>query len=282
MVEQLASISAYLFFGMASLLAILELILPAKKPVDSINRRWSANIGLFLFGSALARLLVPLSAVAVSELSISGEIGLFHQWPESTALVILFAVLCLDLLSYIQHRVFHVCLPLWRLHMVHHTDRDIDFTTTVRHHPVEIAAGMAILYGFIVIMGIPAIAILLYALAESVVSLLSHANLRFPARLNRLLSLLIVTPAVHAVHHSAERSETDSNFGMVLTVWDRLFNTYRELAPGQIAPDVCGLEYFREPKDGNFFRLLYLPLLSIPAADEIGETAPGETHQGEQ
>ncbi len=274
MSEQLTLFSAYLFFGLAVLLAILEMVQPASKPDSaSVNRRWGANLGLYLVNASTSRFLLPLSAAAVSEMPISRELGLLHQWPVAFPLAVVTGFLALDLLAYFQHRLFHAWRPLWRLHLIHHTDVETDFTTTVRHHPVEVVLGTLILYGFVVVSGIPALSILLYVLAETVVALLSHANLRFPAKWERVLSLLLVTPAVHAVHHSASRPETDSNFGTVFTLWDRMFSTYRKLPDGQVGPLKCGLEYFRAPEDGRFLRLLWLPLRPIPAVAEETESA---------
>lgn len=268
MVEQLVILNGYLFFGMIILLILLELVVPALPQTSSVSRRWVANIGLFLLNNAFSRFIIPISSLFAAELPITKEYGVLNQLPIDSVYLIIIAFFAIDFFYYLMHRVFHRFKSLWRLHLIHHTDVDVDVTTTERHHPLEAVLSSAMFFVFVIVIGLPAAAILLFAIVSTIVTLLSHANLRLPAVVEAKLSWLVVTPAVHSVHHSADQRETDSNFGVVFTLWDRLFCTYCELKPGQKGPIQMGLEYYRDPKDGHLLRLLWLPCVKTPTQSE--------------
>src|SRR5205823_5695174 len=126
------------------------------------------------------------------------------------------AVVALDLIIYLQHVMFHAVPVLWRLHMVHHADLDIDATTGVRFHTVEILLSLGIKVAAVVLLGTPALAVLIFEVILNATSVFNHANVRMPAWLDRLLRLLLVTPEMHRVHHSVIPRETNSNFGFNL------------------------------------------------------------------
>ncbi|MEM7320774.1 MAG: sterol desaturase family protein, partial [Pseudomonadota bacterium] len=139
----------------------------------------------------------------------------------------LVAILCLDFAIWLQHLVTHKVPVLWRLHRVHHADRDMDVTTAVRFHPVEIALSMGLKIGLVYGLGPSALAVLLFEILLNGTAMFSHANLAVPQWLDRVLRWVIVTPDMHRVHHSVKRSEHDSNYGFALSVWDRIFHTYQ-------------------------------------------------------
>lgn len=264
MLDQLTFSYVYVFFGAACLLALLEIALPAREHKESVNRRWSSNIGLYLINTLLYRLMAPLSAFALSEHLLEKGGGLLQGLGLPSVFIFVLGFLLLDLLKYGEHRVFHSFKPFWHLHLVHHNDTEVDFTTTERHHPAESAVGILVLYGFIYIMGITPLSLMAYFISGGVVALFSHANIRLPATVDNLFAFCIVTPGFHGVHHSPKTSETDSNFGLVLTFWDRIFGTYNKArATTEEAPKM-GLDYYREPRDGHLIRLLYLPFVPLP------------------
>lgn len=118
-------------------------------------------------------------------------------------------------------------MPLfWRFHRVHHSDRDIDVSTAIRFHPIEIAASMLLKIGLVYLLGPPAIAIVVFEVILNGTAMFNHANMRLPLGLDRVLRLVLVTPDMHRVHHSDIRREHDSNYGFALSLWDRLFRTY--------------------------------------------------------
>ena len=175
------------------------------------------------------------------------------------AIEFLLTFLLLDFWRYWEHRLFHRVPLLWRVHLVHHSDTQVDVTTSERHHPFEFLIGTAVLMALIAALGLSAAPAGLYLLAATVVALCSHANLRVPGALDRRLRWLIVTPAVHAVHHSDLQRQTDSNYGSVLTVWDRIFGTYSD--PEGVAVRHFGLAYFHRPADTGLARVLQQPFL---------------------
>jgi sterol desaturase/sphingolipid hydroxylase (fatty acid hydroxylase superfamily) len=122
--------------------------------------------------------------------------------------------------------VTHKVPLLWRLHQVHHADRDIDVTTAIRFHPIEIALSMLLKIGLVYALGAPAAAVVAFEVILNGCAMFNHANIRLPRRLDAVLRLFIVTPDMHRVHHSIDRSEHDANYGFNLSIWDRLFGTY--------------------------------------------------------
>jgi sterol desaturase/sphingolipid hydroxylase (fatty acid hydroxylase superfamily) len=145
------------------------------------------------------------------------------QW-----LVILLSVVALDLIIYWQHVMFHALPNLWRLHQVHHADRDFDVTTGLRFHPIEILLSMGLKIAAISLLGPPAIAVLIFEVLLNTTALFNHANVSLPRPLDRVLRGMLVTPDMHRIHHSAIAAETNSNYGFNLPWWDYLFGTYRD------------------------------------------------------
>jgi sterol desaturase/sphingolipid hydroxylase (fatty acid hydroxylase superfamily) len=171
-------------------------------------------------------------------------------------------VIALDLAIYLQHVVFHHVPWLWRLHRMHHADLDIDVTTGVRFHPVEIVLSILIKIVVALTFGVPALGVVIFEVLLNATSLFNHSNVALAPRLDRLARWIVVTPQMHQVHHSIERAETDSNFGFNLPWWDRLFGTYRvKPAAGEQAMTV-GLPIFRDVAELKIWRLLTQPFRS--------------------
>jgi sterol desaturase/sphingolipid hydroxylase (fatty acid hydroxylase superfamily) len=197
------------------------------------------NLGLHFLGEWLFRLVVP-GSIALALLSASGgpvfspvaRIGVIGgPWAVFAA-----SCLLLDLAGYLVHRLEHAMFPLWRLHSVHHADIDVDATTAVRHHPFEIILmGIAILVS-VVILGVPLWAWAAYSPLVLMSQLAQHANVRLPARLDATLGLLLMTPGLHRTHHASTPEHFNCNFGEVLTVWDRCFQTLAPPLPEQNPP----------------------------------------------
>ncbi|MGH9692840.1 MAG: sterol desaturase family protein, partial [Bryobacteraceae bacterium] len=145
-----------------------------------------------------------------------------------------------------------------RLHRMHHADVDVDVTTGVRFHPLEILLSLAIKIAAVVALGIPPIAVLIFEVLLNATSLFNHANVALPPRLEVFARWIVVTPQMHQVHHSVERAETDSNFGFNLPWWDRLFGTYRE-KPAAGDGIVLGLPDFRDQVELRLTRLMTQP-----------------------
>lgn len=218
------------FLGLFAALAMAEAMRPAHPRAQSRARRWPANLALVVLDTASLRLValaVPFAAVAAAVDARANGWGLFNAaalpgWAE-----ILLAVLLFDLAIWAQHLVTHKVPLFWRFHRVHHADRDMDVTTALRFHPVEILASMGVKIGLVYVLGPAPAAVLAFEVLLNATALFSHANLHLPPRLAAAIRTVLVTPDMHRVHHSVHRKEHDSNYGFCLSVWDRIFGTMR-------------------------------------------------------
>lgn len=231
-------------------------------------RRSTTNIALVVIDTALLRVAFPLLAFDLALQLEERGTGLLSALPPLPAIII--GVLLLDVLIYWQHRLLHMIPFLWRLHRVHHADTGFDVTTGVRFHPLEIALSMAIKLGVIFLFGITPVAVLIFELALSIGSLFTHANLRLPEGFERPLRWLLVTPEMHRVHHSWHRDETNSNFGFHLSIWDRLFGSYRDQPRDGHTGMTIGLHEFRDAGQQSLVALLLNPFQS--AAEPTDDT----------
>lgn len=247
------------FAAVLAAMAALEHAFP-RRPQRLGWRRWPSNLGLVALSSALLRLVAPAGAVGVALWAETQGLGLFRWIGASFWVATVASVLLLDLLIYVQHRVFHAVPLLWRLHRVHHADPELDASSGLRFHPVEILLSLAIKAVAVVALGAPPEAVLTFEVLLNATALFSHANLALPAWLDRPLRLVLVTPDMHRVHHSEIERETNSDFGFCLSVWDRIFGTYiAEPERGQLSM-VIGIEGFRADRQQRIDRLLVQPL----------------------
>ncbi|PZW43120.1 sterol desaturase/sphingolipid hydroxylase (fatty acid hydroxylase superfamily) [Humitalea rosea] len=244
------------FLGVLALVALAELLAPWRRP-QARGRRWLANLGVLALDGLAVRLAFPAAAIGAAFWAEAEGIGLLRGLPGWAAIPL--AVLALDLAIYLQHRVFHAVPWLWRLHRMHHADTEIDATTGLRFHPGEILLSMAIKIAVVVALGAAPVAVLVFEVLLNATAMFSHGNLALPPALDRRLRRLLVTPAMHRVHHSVLRAETDSNFGFCLPWWDRLLGTYR--AAPAAGPDgvTIGLPVFRGAEEQRLDRLLTQP-----------------------
>lgn len=191
---------------------------PVAASVENRARRLFRNAGMWAaFLAASPAIAFPVSVFAAAH----------PLWARDGAEMAWFAfdLLILDLWTYALHRAYHEVPLLWRLHAPHHFDEDLDTTTAGRIHFAEIMLSAALRAPLIMALAIPIAHVVLYDAALMIAALFHHSNLRLPERAERLLSRAIVTPSLHWVHHHAKRRDTDSNYGGVLSLWDRLFAT---------------------------------------------------------
>jgi sterol desaturase/sphingolipid hydroxylase (fatty acid hydroxylase superfamily) len=218
-----------IFLGLFVLLASAEALLPRRPRKIARSKRWVTNWAITLLNTGMLRLMafaLPLLAVGAAVDAEQNGWGLFNllNWP--SWLEILLAVLFFDFAIWLQHLITHKVPLLWRLHRVHHADTEIDVTTAIRFHPIEIALSMLLKVGLVYLMGPEALAIILFEIILNGTAMFNHSNLALPLWLDRILRLVLVTPDMHRVHHSVHRSEHDSNYGFSLSIWDKLFRTY--------------------------------------------------------
>jgi sterol desaturase/sphingolipid hydroxylase (fatty acid hydroxylase superfamily) len=257
------SIEVTLRLGIAvlvfALMAAWEALAPRRPLSFGRLPRWPSNLGIVVLDAIVVRLIVPTAVLGVAVYAAGHGIGLFNWLQLRLSFGLVFGFLLLDLAIYAQHVMFHHVPWLWRLHRMHHADLDIDVSTGLRFHPIEILISVAIKIAVVLAFGIPPVAVFIFEVVLNVTSLFNHSNVRMPAWLDRGLRLILVTPDMHRVHHSVERAERDSNFGFNLPWWDRLFRTYR--ADPQAGHDgmTIGLPVFRQPEELRLDRLLTQP-----------------------
>lgn len=215
------------FISVLVLCAIWEWVTPRKTLTQSKTTRWLNNLGLVGFNSVCLALLMPYLAIESAIWATQQQFGLFNSIALPSLVEIIIAVLILDMAIYAQHLVFHRIPWLWRLHRMHHADQDIDVTTGARFHPIEILLSMWIKIAIVVSFGISPIAVLIFEIILNASAMFNHSNAKLPLKLDAILRKLIVTPDMHRVHHSVITKETHSNFGFFLSIWDRIFSTYR-------------------------------------------------------
>jgi sterol desaturase/sphingolipid hydroxylase (fatty acid hydroxylase superfamily) len=249
------------FLGIFAVMALWEAVAPRRTLTASKGRRWGRNIGLTALNSACVKLLVPLQAVGVAALGERSGWGLLRWVGAPPAAALIAGVVLLDLAIYAQHSYFHRNPALWRLHMVHHVDLDIDVTTGARFHPVEILLSMGIKMALVALLGVPVAGVVWFEILLNGTSMFNHSNVRIAPPVDRALRLLLVTPDMHRVHHSVVPRETGSNFGFSLPWWDRLFGTYRPQPAAGHTDMQIGLPWFRDPERVGFGWLLALPFL---------------------
>lgn len=240
-------------------MALWEWSAPRRRLTVGRRLRWPGNLGILAIDIVAVRLLVPTAAVGVALIAAAHGWGLFNMLGLPAWAAIPVGVIVLDLVIYTQHVVFHHVPLLWRLHRMHHADLDIDVTTGVRFHPLEILLSLAIKMAAVVVLGVPAPAVLIFEVLLNATSMFNHSNVVLPPRLDLVARWIVVTPQMHQVHHSIERAETDSNFGFNLPWWDRLFGTYRAQPAAGEQGMTIGLPIFRDGAELGIVRLLTQP-----------------------
>lgn len=248
------------FAAVLVLLVAWEFLAPRRQAAVGRWRRWPGNFGVVIIDTVLVRILFPTAAVGLALVAETRGWGLLNLVAVPDWLAILVTIILLDLIIYAQHVLFHANPLLWRLHRMHHADLDIDVTTGIRFHPAEIILSMVIKLGAVVLLGAPALGVMIFEILLNATSLFNHSNVRLPVAVDSSLRRFLVTPDMHRVHHSIVRRETNSNFGFNLPWWDHLFGTYRaQPAAGHEAMTI-GLQQFRDPTELRLDRMLIQPL----------------------
>jgi len=216
------------FFCLLMILALLELYVPRRSLNYDKKTRWIRNLSLVVINNFSTRIIIAFTATSVALYAEKQAIGLFNQVNISDYAKIIISLILLDLAIYIQHLLFHHIPIFWKLHKIHHIDQDIDVSTAVRFHPIEILLSTLIKCAIILLLGVPVIAVIIFEIILNAGAMFSHANIKMPLIIDKYLRLFIVTPDMHRVHHSTIIKETNSNFGFNLSIWDRIFNTYTD------------------------------------------------------
>lgn len=239
--------------------ASAEFLWPCRKLILGRERRWPSNISVALLNILLARLSVPITLAGFAEIVEQNHWGMLALFDGHWGIKILFSIILLDLVIYAQHIAFHRIPILWRLHRVHHADTEIDVTTALRFHPFEILISLAIKFAAVAVIGVSAEAILFFEIILNACAMFNHGNVHLPPVIDKVLRFILVTPDMHRVHHSVVVKETNSNFGFNISLWDRLFHTYREQPEAGHLQMMIGLKEFREPDETGIYKILTQP-----------------------
>ena len=212
-----------------AILALAEVASARRREVDDPtgDRRLITNFGLTIIALTVGS-LVPIAKVEAAGLSnvlgfgMASRLGL----PWIAALIVF--LLIDSFATYWVHRFAHWAPLIWRLHRVHHADDQVDVSTSLRNHPFELAVVLPVSGAVVFLVGAPTSAVMVAQTVTVAAVIWQHADIRLPTSLDRFLSLLLVTPSLHRLHHSPDRSLHDSNFGELITLWDRIFGTFSQ------------------------------------------------------
>ena len=226
-----------------SLLAVglWEFCRPRRQREFPALRRRLGNLGIWLLSLVLAAFIYAPPDTFRPQLEAAFGLAL-PSWPIADPWVsFVAAFLLLDFLNYAVHRCEHAVPFLWRFHALHHSDPDVDVTTTVRHHPIEYVMSAGFYWLAVLALDIPVAVVTIHFLAVYAAAAVTHGNIRLPEWLERLLRPVVITLDLHLVHHSISSEEANANFGAVLSIFDRLFGTYRSLSRAQCERLVFGV-----------------------------------------
>lgn len=208
------------------ILFIIELLLPRKNLQHTRKIRWTRNFSFGILNSLIVKVFIPISLINISNISNEYNYYLFNisNYFNNTFTIII-SIIILDFFIYVQHYYSHKINLLWKFHKVHHIDQEIDISTAVRFHPIEIILSFFYKGLIIIIFHIPIDAIIIFEILLISAAMFNHSNINIPITLDRILSKFIITPNLHLVHHSDIPKETDSNYGFNLSIWDIVFKT---------------------------------------------------------
>ena len=248
------------FLSILVIMMLIEWRMPARQATIKSSKRWFANFGLVFISSVIARLAVPVGLTAVALYNQQHGIGLFNIIDLPSIVVVILSLILLDIIIYWQHRLFHRVPMLWRLHKVHHADAHVDASTGLRFHPIEIILSILVKLVAVSLLGVPAIAVLIFEIALNGLAIFNHANIRLPPALEKPLRLILMTQILHRIHHSQRVSETNSNYGFSIIWWDWIFGSYKGKAKQSDNELDIGLkEYPAAKQNASLWGLLTMP-----------------------
>jgi sterol desaturase/sphingolipid hydroxylase (fatty acid hydroxylase superfamily) len=272
-VSWIVSITIFLVF------AVYETVRPDKSMIVSTPGRWLGHFALYAVGLVILVQVAPARITPLlaefghspTPFEIVGQSG-------GDVAVLVAGFLLIDLFLYASHRIHHRIYTLWRFHAVHHSDIDVDLTTTLRHHPLEFLLNAGLATVLFVALGLPAWVFPIYGVCSIASGLFQHLNAQLPPRIDRVLRSLLVTPAMHRSHHSADPAHYDYNYGNIFSIWDRVLGTHKVLASQAQQSLSFGVPEFTAPEFAGLRWALILPFRlrrpPFPASAEPGLAQP--------
>jgi len=234
-------VALILTLGSLLVVALWEFCRPRRRREFPALRRRLGNIGFWIVNLFIAAFFsAPDSRVRSAVEAVLG-VGL-PSWPiASVGLSFVAGFLLLDLMYYAVHRCEHAVPVFWRIHALHHSDPDVDVTTSLRHHPVEYLLTSAVYWLAVLVLDIPVFVVLSHGLAVFATAAIQHGNIRLPEGLERWLEPALVTVDMHRIHHSVVFEQANSNYSAVFSIWDRLFGTHSRISRAQHDSIVFGV-----------------------------------------
>jgi sterol desaturase/sphingolipid hydroxylase (fatty acid hydroxylase superfamily) len=224
------AIQVVLYAGLLTTLWVIELMVSA----EPVGIKWNharTNVALMLLALPV-QLVMTIFVVMAASWVTAHHWGLLQVLPGSSSIwsKYVLAFVLMDLGDYVYHVTMHKTPWFWRFHLVHHCAHDVDVSTTIREHPGDTFVRVSFLAVWVLLVGAGWGVLLLRQTVETISNITSHSKYRVPGRLGRILGWIFITPNLHHVHHHFQQPYTDSNFGDVFSIWDRLFGTYAELS----------------------------------------------------
>jgi sterol desaturase/sphingolipid hydroxylase (fatty acid hydroxylase superfamily) len=247
------------FGGVLVLMLVLETLFPRKTRTQNRLLHIATNLGIVVIYTIMMRVIFVVAAVGIAILAMVYGWGLLNLVEMPVWVHVLISVILLDLAVYWQHVASHKIPIIWALHKMHHADRDIDATTGIRFHPLEIVLSMAYKMLIVLILGPHVVGVILFEVILNGSAMFNHANFRLPLWLDKVLRLLFVTPDMHRVHHSVIARETNSNYGFNLSIWDRIFGSYIDQPKEGHDNMTIGLPEYQTDKPSHLLWCLILP-----------------------
>lgn len=240
---------ALILAGGIAIFWIIESAIPFMK--FKYNKWQHAGINLFFtFTTILVNFSLAIILLKTALWTTENNFGLLHWLPKMNSwIVAIIGLLLLDLIgAYLAHLVEHRVKLLWRFHLIHHTDTWIDTTSGNRHHPGESIIRFIFTTAAVLIIGTPMWMVFLYQTLSVVATQFTHANISLPKKFDRIMSYFLVSPDMHKVHHHYVLPYTDSNYGNIFSIWDRLFGTFTTLDREKI---IYGVDTHMKPEENN-------------------------------
>lgn len=206
---------------------MLGLALERLRPHELLRRAWRTNIGIWAVGAILMTLLCGACGWVVAAWGASHGMGLVSWVGAGRWASVAVGIVGLDAVSYVWHRANHRVPFLWRFHQVHHADASFHVTTALRFHPGELLLALPVRLAAILALGVSPEGVVAFEIVFGVANLLEHGNFDLPRRIEPIAQRLFITPAIHRAHHASDWRELDTNFGTVLSAWDRAARTFR-------------------------------------------------------
>lgn len=215
-------------------------------------RKWRHALPnlFFTFTTIIVNFVLAFLLLMTADWTVANNFGIINWLPEMPLfLYVLLGILLLDFIgAYLAHYVEHKVKPLWMIHLVHHSDHNVDTTTANRHHPLESVIRFTFTLMGVFIIGTPIGIVMLYQSLSLVATQFSHANIKLPRKVDEVISYVLVSPDMHKIHHHFRLPYTDSNYGNIFSIWDRLFGTYMYLDPEKIT---YGVDTFPDEKENS-------------------------------